>query len=73
MKPNKKYLEIMRSKTPEERLIIGLEWSKFAQNLARQSIKLDNPSLSQSQLEQKLQKRIAFTKYLDKYGTSLCP
>ena len=73
MKPHKKYLQIMRRKTPEERLVIGLGWSAFARDLARQSIKSDNLSLSKSELEKKLQERLVLTKYLDKYGPSLCP
>ena len=54
----KKYIEIMRQKTGEERLKISLELRKLALKLAEASIKSKNPKITPKILFKKLQERI---------------
>lgn len=54
----KKYIEIMREKTGEERLKIAMELREFALKLAQIGIKHQNPKISKKELKIALQKRI---------------
>jgi hypothetical protein len=57
-KAEKKYIEIMRKKTGEERLKIALDLRNFVIKLAEQNIKNQNPKISKKELKVALQKRI---------------
>jgi len=57
-KTEKKYIEIMRKKSGEDRLKIALELRKLALKLAEAGIKAENPKISQKELQKKLQERI---------------
>lgn len=59
----KKYLEIMRRKSGQERLKIALELRKLALKLAEAKIKEENPKISSPEARKLLLKRI--------YGFSL--
>jgi hypothetical protein len=65
-KAEKKYIEIMRKKTGEERLKIAMDLRKFVIKLAEENIKSKNPKISKKELKIALQKRIN----LFKHGTS---
>ena len=54
----KKYIEIMRKKTGEERLKISLELRKMVLKLAEASIRSKNPQISPKILFKRLQERI---------------
>lgn len=54
----KKYIEIMRNKTGEERLKIAMELRKFVLKIAKEGIKDQNPNISPEDLKAKLQERI---------------
>lgn len=54
----KKYIEIMRKKTGEERLKIAMDLREFVIKLAESSIKSDRPKISEKNLKIELQKRI---------------
>ncbi len=54
----KKYIEIMRQKTGEERLKISLELRKLVLKLAETSIRSKNPKISPKELFRQLQERI---------------
>lgn len=59
----KKYIEIMRKKSGEERLKIAFDLRKLVLKLAEVSIKDKFPEISSEELKKKLQERI--------YGASL--
>jgi len=59
----KKYIEIMRKKSGEERLKIAFELRKMALEMAKSEIKDRNPKISPSKLRKKILQRI--------YGTTL--
>lgn len=52
-------VEIQRSMTGEQRLILALEMSLFARGLARERIREDHPEWSEKQVERELL-RLAF-------------
>jgi hypothetical protein len=54
----KKYIEIMRKKSGEERLKIAMELRKLVLKLAEAGIKSHNPNISSENLKIHLQKRI---------------
>ena len=54
----KKYIEIMRRKTGEERLKISLDLRKLVLKLAEASIKSENPKITPKILFKQLQERI---------------
>ena len=54
----KKYIEIMRNKTGEERLKIAMELREFILKIAKEGIKNQNPNISAKNLKAKLQERI---------------
>jgi hypothetical protein len=54
----KKYIEIMRKKSGEERLKIAMELRDLVLKLAKESIKSQNPKISSERLKAILQKRI---------------
>lgn len=57
-KAEKKYIEMMRQKTGEERLKIAMNLRRFVIKLAEENIKNENPGISKKQLKIELQKRI---------------
>ncbi len=57
-KAEKKYIEIMRKKSGEERLKIAMELRKLTLKLAEIGIKEQNPNISPQELKMSLQKRI---------------
>lgn len=57
-KAEKKYIELMRKKTGEERLKIAMELRELSLELAETGIKDQNPSISSQKLKALLQKRI---------------
>lgn len=57
-KTEKKYIEIMRSKTGEERLKIAMTLRDFVLKLSESSVKHHNPKISKKELKIELQKRI---------------
>lgn len=57
-KTEKKYIEIMRRKTGEERLKIAMDLRGFVIKLAEQNIKNKNPKISEKELKIALQRRI---------------
>jgi hypothetical protein len=54
----KKYIEIMRKKSGEERLKIAMELRKLALKMAEENIRAKNPKISSKKLKKFLQKRI---------------
>ncbi len=54
----KKYIEIMKKKSGEERLKIAMDLRKSVLNLAKCGIKHYNPKISKKELKIALQKRI---------------
>ncbi len=54
----KKYIEIMRKKSGEERLKIALKLRKLALKLAETAIKSQYPKISSRELKKKLQERM---------------
>ncbi len=57
-KLEKKYIEIMRKKSGEERLKIAMNLRKLALKMAESAIKEQNPGISPKKLKAELQKRI---------------
>ena len=57
-KIEKKYIEIMRKKSGDERLKIALELRKLVLKMAEENIKDQNPNISSEYLKAKLQERI---------------
>lgn len=54
----KKYIEIMRKKSGEERLKIAMDLRKLVLKLAKEGIRNQNPNISSKELKTQLQKRI---------------
>ena len=54
----KKYIEIMRNKTGEERLKMAMELRKFVLKIAKAGIKDQHPNISPRDLKANLQERI---------------
>lgn len=54
----KKYIEIMRKKSGQERLKIAMELRKLVLKLAEEGIKDQNPNISPEDLKMHLQERI---------------
>lgn len=54
----KKYIEIMKKKSGEERLKIAMELRELSLKMAEASIKDQNPDISPMELKAALQKRI---------------
>lgn len=73
MDAHEKYLEIMRKKTPEERLKIVFELNEMVREAARTDIRFQNPNISGQEIEKQLRKRIKLYELLNKHGASLCP
>lgn len=57
-KTDKKYIEIMRKKSGEERLKIAMELRKLVLKMAEQGIKHQHPNISPEDLKARLQERI---------------
>jgi len=57
-KTEKKYIEIMRKKSGQERIKIAMELRKLVLKLAEAEIKSRNPKISKKKLKYLLQKRI---------------
>jgi len=57
-KTEKKYIEIMRKKSGEERLKIAMNLRKLVLELAKAQIKSQTPKISSQKLKKALQKRI---------------
>jgi hypothetical protein len=55
-----KQIEAYRAMTGEQRLAIGLRLHELSCEIAREAIRSQNPSLSPSQVEEKLRERIQF-------------
>jgi hypothetical protein len=55
----KKYIEIMRKKTGEERLKIAMNLRSFVIKLAEENIKNRNPNISKKDLKKEIFKRIS--------------
>lgn len=58
IKDEKKYFEIMRKKTGEERLRIAMDLRDFVIKLAKESIKNQNPKISEEDLKKEVLMRI---------------
>lgn len=54
----KKYIEIMKKKSGQERLKIAMELRVFALKLAEIGIKAQNPKISKREIKKALQERI---------------
>lgn len=54
----KKYIEIMRKKSGQERLKIAMELRKLALKMAEEGIKHQSPNISSEDLKAHLQERI---------------
>lgn len=57
-KTEKKYIDIMRKKSGEERLKIAMELREFVLKIAKEGIKNQNPNISTKDLKANLQERI---------------
>jgi hypothetical protein len=57
-KTEKKYIEIMRKKSGQERLKIAMDLRRLALKLAKEGIKNQNPKISSRELKAYLQERI---------------
>jgi hypothetical protein len=57
-KTEKKYLEIMREKSGEERLKIAMDLRNLSLKLAEENIKDQNPKIFSKELKKLLQERI---------------
>lgn len=57
-KAEKKYIEIMRKKSGQERLKIAMDLRKLVLKIAETAIKSTNPKISSKELQKKLQERM---------------
>lgn len=57
-KAEKKYIEMMRNKSGEERLKIAIDLRDFVIKLAEENIKNRNPKISQKNLKKEILRRI---------------
>lgn len=67
MNAQEKYLEIMRQKTPEERLEICFKLNEMVREAARTDIRFQNPNISDKEVEERLQERIRLYEVLKNY------
>ena len=57
-KENKKYYEVLRNMSGEQRMRIGFEMYDFVIKIVEESIKNQYPGISEKELKQKIRERI---------------